>query len=544
MGLGRWWRQRRARLLQLWAVGLVAACVVSGASAMGYLESLQARALDLLIYLQSPRQPSGLVIVAIDDAAFDALGRRQPLPRDYLARVLRGVTRAGATVIGLDISLRTASAPADDRAMAEAIAELGAHADRRFVVAGAALPATGPLSDPAIGRLVTTSAPDVPVDGDAVVRRAALRVGGVPSFAAAVAEAPATDSGAPYRINFIGPPGSFLTIPSDAVAAIGDAGVDIAGDNPLRGRTVLVGGSFADGRDFHRTPYGLMSGVEIQANIVHMLITGSLVRPAGWLAGFGVQLLAVVLAGLVMVSVRPLWGTAACLAGALLLGVPASYLAFSRGGYWVDFLLPVAATSLLGVGAEILFTDLRGFTTLSERMVPEQMAARLTEYFDAMTSAIFARRGMVNDFIGDAILAVFGAPLDDPSHAQHAVQSALAMIETLATLNRRWSTEGLPPLRMGVGIHTGEVFAGNVGRAGKVKYAVVGDTVNLASRVEGLNKDLGTTMLVTESTYHAAGLDLEVKDRGLVSVKGREEPVRVYEVLGSSALAISGGTGT
>lgn len=582
MGLGRWWRQRRPRLLQLWAVGLVAACVVSGASAMGYLESLQARALDLLIYLQSPRQPSGLVIVAIDDAAFDALGRRQPLPRDYLARVLRGVTRAGATVIGLDISLRTVSAPADDRAMAEAIADLGAHADRRFVVAGAALPPTGPLSDPAIRRLVTTSAADVPVDSDAVVRRAVLRVGGVPSFAAAVAGVPASDPGVPYRINFVGPPGSFLTIPSDAVAAIGDAGVDIAGDNPLRGRTVLVGGSFADGRDFHRTPYGLMSGVEIQANIVHMLITGSLVRPAGWLAGFGVQLLAVVLAGLVMVSVRPLWGTAACLAGALLLGVPASYLAFSRGGYWVDFLLPVAATSLLGVGADILskrrlrdalgryvspevaarvernpgdldgerrqvsilFTDLRGFTTLSERMAPEQMAARLTEYFDAMTSAIFVRRGMVNDFIGDAILAVFGAPLDDPSHAQHAVQSALAMIETLATLNRRWSTEGLPPLRMGVGIHTGEVFAGNVGRAGKVKYAVVGDTVNLASRVEGLNKELGTTMLVTESTYHAAGLDLEVKDRGLVSVKGREEPVRIYEVLGSSALAISGGTGT
>ena len=582
MGLGRWWRQRRPRLLQLWAVGLVAACVVSGASAMGYLESLQARALDFLIYLQSPRQPSGLVIVAIDDAAFDALGRRQPLPRDYLARVLRGVTRAGATVIGLDISLRTVSAPADDRAMAAAIADLGAHADRRFVVAGAALPPTGPLSDPAIRRLVTTSAADVPVDSDAVVRRAVLRVGGVPSFAAAVAGVPASAPGAPYRINFVGPPGSFLTIPSDAVAAIGDAGVDIAGDNPLRGRTVLVGGSFADGRDFHRTPYGLMSGVEIQANIVHMLITGSLVRPAGWLAGFGVQLLAVVLAGLVMVSARPLWGTAACLAGALLLGVPASYLAFSRGGYWVDFLLPVAATSLLGVGADILskrrlrdalgryvspdvaarvernpgdldgerrqvsilFTDLRGFTTLSERMAPEQMAARLTEYFDAMTSAIFVRRGMVNDFIGDAILAVFGAPLDDPSHAQHAVQSALAMIETLATLNRRWSTEGLPPLRMGVGIHTGEVFAGNVGRAGKVKYAVVGDTVNLASRVEGLNKELGTTMLVTESTYHAAGLDLEVKDRGLVSVKGREEPVRIYEVLGSSALAISGGTGT
>jgi adenylate cyclase len=311
-----------------------------------------------------------------------------------------------------------------------------------------------------------------------------------------------------------------------------------------------------------------------------MLATGSLVRPAGWLAGFTVQLVAVFLAGLVMVAMRPFRGTLVCLAGALLLGVPASYLAFSRGGYWVDFLLPVAVTSLLGVGADvlakrrlrdalgryvspevaarvernpgdlegerrqvsILFTDLRGFTTLSERMAPEQMAARLTEYFDAMTTAIFARRGMVNDFIGDAILAVFGAPLDDPEHARHAILSALAMGETLAGLNQRWSAEGLPPLRMGVGIHTGEVFAGNVGRAGKVKYAVVGDTVNLASRVEGLNKELGSTMLVTEAAYRAAGLDLEVKDRGLVSVKGREEPVRVYEVIGPRTAADPGGS--
>jgi adenylate cyclase len=427
---------------------------------------------------------------------------------------------------------------------------------------------------------VTTSAPDVPVDADAVVRRAALRIAVEPAFAAAVANVPVPDPSAVYRINFIGPAGSFLTIPSDAVAALGDAGVEIAGDNPLNGRVVLVGGTFGDGRDVHQTPYGPMSGVEIQANIVHMLMTRSFVRPAGSLAGFGAQLVAVLLAGIVMVAMRPLWGTALCLAGALILGVPTSYLAFSRGGYWVDFLLPVAVTSLLGVGADvlarrrlrdalgryvspeiaarvernpaslagerrqvsILFSDLRGFTTLSEGMAPEQMAARLTEYFDAMTAAIFARRGMVNDFIGDAILAVFGAPLDDPEHARHAIESGLAMGETLAGLNRRWQAEGLPPLRMGLGIHTGEVFAGNVGRAGKVKYAVVGDTVNLASRVEGLNKELGTTMLVTEAAYRAAGLKLEVKDRGPISVKGREEPVRVYEVIGSRPAAGPGGS--
>jgi adenylate cyclase len=234
----------------------------------------------------------------------------------------------------------------------------------------------------------------------------------------------------------------------------------------------------------------------------------------------------------------------------------------------VDFLLPVLAVALLGLGADllarrrlrealgryvspevaarverrpeelagerrevsILFSDLRGFTTLSERMAPDQMAARLTEYFDAMTAAIFDHRGMVNDFIGDAIMAVFGAPLDDPDHARHAVESALSMQRALGGLNRRWEAEGLPPLRMGLGVHTGEVFAGNVGRAGKVKYAVVGDTVNLASRVEGLNKELGTIMLVTESAYRKAAMNVRMTDRGLVQVKGRQEPVRIYEV--------------
>ena len=126
----------------------MAACAVTGASAMGYLESLQARALDLLIYLQDPRQPSGLVIVAIDDAAFDALGRRQPLPRDYLARVLRGVTRAGAAAIGFDISLRTAGAPEADLAVARAIVEFGERGEGRLVVAGTSLPERGPLADP------------------------------------------------------------------------------------------------------------------------------------------------------------------------------------------------------------------------------------------------------------------------------------------------------------------------------------------------------------------------------------------------------------
>src|SRR5256885_10546701 len=123
MSLGRWWRARRARLRQLWVVGAIAACAVTAGSAMGYFESLQVRALDLLMYLQSPRQPGTIVIVAVDDAAFDALGRRQPIPRDYLARVLRGVGRAAAATVGFDISFPTAGPAAEDPAAAPALAD-------------------------------------------------------------------------------------------------------------------------------------------------------------------------------------------------------------------------------------------------------------------------------------------------------------------------------------------------------------------------------------------------------------------------------------
>jgi adenylate cyclase len=179
----------------------------------------------------------------------------------------------------------------------------------------------------------------------------------------------------------------------------------------------------------------------------------------------------------------------------------------------------------------ILFSDLRGFTTLSEQLEPERIAAHLNEYFDAMTTAIFAHRGMINDFVGDAVMAVFGAPVDDADHAWNAVQSALAMNHALDALNRRWEAAGLPRLQMGIGIHTGAVFAGNVGGRERIKYTVIGDPVNVASRVEGLNKELGTTMLITEETLAAVGDRVRVRDCGPVAVKGRVEKVRVFEVL-------------
>ena len=158
---------------------------------------------------------------------------------------------------------------------------------------------------------------------------------------------------------------------------------------------------------------------------------------------------------------------------------------------------------------------------------PRQVFERRT-----WTEAILAHRGMINDFIGDAIRATFGAPAADPEHALHAVQSAVAMDRALHELNRRWEAEGRPTLRMGVAVHTGEVFAGNVGGSARLKYAVVGDPVNVAARLEGLNKKLGTTLLITEATRMALGGRVDAKDRGMIALKGRTAPLHVHECAG------------
>ncbi|MEK7443553.1 MAG: adenylate/guanylate cyclase domain-containing protein [candidate division NC10 bacterium] len=612
MSLPAWWRERRARVLQLWAVGVAASLLVTAASSLGYLEALQARSVDLLLRLQGQRFAPEVVLVAIDEEAFESLGRRQPLPRDYLARLLRGLQRTGAAVVGVDLALNAATTDADDGALSRAIMDFSDGGVSRVVLVESPPPRSGPLSDPGFLGSVLRGAAEVPLDQDGVIRRVALLVPRGPgppqpvlplavvarlagmsqgSLEASlrgrggISPLPAWRSGAGWplveqpalsvrpdelwRINYVGPAGSFLTIPSNAVAALADPAAELAHDNPLRGRVVLVGGTYRESRDFYPTPHGAIAGVEIHANVIHMLVTGSYIRPSGWFTSLAFQIVIVLLAGVVMAVLRPLAGTIVCLIGAVLLGVPASFVAFQRSGYWVDFLLPAIVTSLLGLVAEglarrrfrdsfgryvsreiaaqvlaeapslrgerravsILFSDLRGFTTLSETMPAEQVAGRLTEYFEAMTTAIFSHRGMVNDFVGDGIVALFGAPLQDPEHAWHAVLSADAMQRALDDLNRRWGAAGLPTLRMGIGIHTGQVFVGNVGGAKRVKYTVVGDPVNLASRVEGLNKDLGTTMLITEDTRAIVGDRVEVKDRGLMAVKGRSQPVHVHELL-------------
>jgi adenylate cyclase len=551
-----------------------------------------------------------VVIVAIDEDAFNGFGGTSPLPRAYLARVLRGIARSGAVAVGVDIQFDTPTTPAADGELAAAIREFGDRGLSRVVLLAPMKPEDKLLGGADLGPSVMLASPDVPRDGDQVIRRVEVAVaadGGrlLPTLGLAMAAraggldgralgealaagrplalprlhngrlepggASAVDAhaGQIWPINYVGPVGTFMTIGSDALAALSDPKMELAADNPLNGSMVLLGGTFKASRDVSLTPHGEMPGVEVHANVAHMLNTRRFIRPSNWLVAFAINAGVVLLAGLVLVATRPLVGTLLCVGGALVVGVPAALVAFDRGGYWIDFVVPVLAAALTGLGSDalerrrfrdsfarylspqvmvkvladdpglqgeyrevsILFSDLRGFTTMSEHMPPADLAAHLTEYFAAMTAAIFKHHGMINDFVGDAVMAVFGAPVADPDHAWNAVQSALDMDRALAELNTKWKTTGEVELRMGVGIHTGRVFAGNVGGRERMKYTVMGDPVNVASRVEGLNKDLSTTMLITEETLASVGDRVRVRDCGPVAVKGRVEKVRVFEVL-------------
>jgi adenylate cyclase len=180
----------------------------------------------------------------------------------------------------------------------------------------------------------------------------------------------------------------------------------------------------------------------------------------------------------------------------------------------------------------VLFSDIRGFTSISERMDPQNLVALLNEYFTEMVTIVMDEGGVVDKYIGDAIMVVFGAPVPKPGDAVNAVRAAVRMRRALHDLNDRLVARGLPALRTGIGIHTGDVVAGNIGSERRMEYTVIGDAVNLASRLESSTKELGVNVLISQDTYDATEAAIEARPVRELTVKGRAQPVMTYEVLG------------
>jgi adenylate cyclase len=178
---------------------------------------------------------------------------------------------------------------------------------------------------------------------------------------------------------------------------------------------------------------------------------------------------------------------------------------------------------------------LRGFTTLSAQLAPADITMVLNRYFTCMTQAIFSHGGTVDKFIGDAVMAFWGAPLPDPEQERHAIQAAIAMKDALVALNEELAAQGKPPLRLGIGIHSGDALVGNMGAESRLSYTAIGDTVNVASRLEGANKTLGTEIMLSADTAKGAP-DLPLRMLGAIRVKGRPQPLQVLTPCDQPAL--------
>jgi adenylate cyclase len=347
----------------------------------------------------------------------------------------------------------------------------------------------------------------------------------------------------------------------------------------LAGKWVLVGFTAPGLLDLKPTPLApVFPGVELHATLLDNLLTGDFLRTAPqWLIWLWAFLLAAGVTLAVLFSPR-LWATLAALGLLMALNVGGSFLAFWNS-WWLDPVAPGAALALafalataysyategrqklairrmfshymsekvishlmdhpelLNLGGErrrmtLFFSDLAGFTTISERLSAEEVVGLLNDYLSRMTDIILDEEGVVDKFEGDAIMAFWGAPLPQADQALRACRAAWRQQAALMELNEGFREMGLPPLSMRIGLHSGEAVVGNLGSEKRFDYTAIGDTVNLASRLEGLNKFYGTHIMASETTAAECKNEVLFREVDRVAVKGKEKPVAVFQPLG------------
>jgi adenylate cyclase len=181
----------------------------------------------------------------------------------------------------------------------------------------------------------------------------------------------------------------------------------------------------------------------------------------------------------------------------------------------------------------VMFSDIRGFTTISENLDAQDLAVFLNQYLSDMTKLVFEYAGTLDKYIGDAVMAFWGAPFETNDHAVNGCHSALHMMEKVRAMQKEWQAQGKPKLDIGIGLNSGVASVGNMGSALRYGYTALGDTVNLSSRLEGLNKDYGTHIIVNETTFAATqNANFVYRELDLIRVKGKNQPVLIYELIG------------
>lgn len=572
-------RLRTSLLLVVAAVALAAGIV---AHATGVLRGPELATVDARFDVRGTQDPpAGVALVGIDTRTLRRLNVRPPLPRSLHARVIDRLRRAGARVIAYDLQFTEPTDPDEDSALLEAVERAGT-----VVLATARV---GPRGETDVfdreetvravrATVGSTNFPERAARGG-VLRRLPCDERGLPSFAVAAArragrEVPrAWCAGDGAWIDVPGPAG---TIPATPFVDVLEGRVPAAG---FRGRVVVVGATDPILQDVVATAAGDgVPGAELQAAAIATLLRGAPLRDAGdglvalllALAALATPLAAIRLRGLrwlpvpaVLVVALPVAAQAAFAAGTVMpVAAPALALLVAAGGtlvvaYATDvrdrrrlratfarFVPPQVvdevveraggAARLGGVRRDgtVLFCDLRGFTAIAEHRPAEEVIDLLNVYLGEMSDAILDHGGTVVSYLGDGIMAVFGAPLAQPDHADRALAAAREMLEVrLPRVAERVAAAGVTEdLRIGIGLASGPVMSGNVGSDRRLEYTAVGDVTNTAARLQAMTKETGVPLLLTEATRAAlrAADGAPLREVGPLVLRGRSEPVLAH----------------
>ena len=565
-------------------IGVATTAIFSTLLALGFFASWQSAASDKIF---QPRGASkNIVIVAIDNNSIAKIGR-WPWSRTNITDVLSQIAKGKPAAIGVDVAFLDSESDSVDNQLAETIGSLG-----NVVIAAEAENKGILLPIPALQEKASFGIANITPDPDGVARFAPLSATGpdgkiykhftiqvLDKYYKALGKTGIKTENIPQengalRINYAGAPGSFTSYSFYDV---------LTGSVPpadFRDKIVLIGATAPDLHDNLITPVSSgipMDGVEIHANIIQTMMDGKYLVSEPEIATIAtIAIVAILLSTLLMFL--PFY--AAIFATFLVLGIYVIYAIFSFDAgiirnlivsplaiivtgtadiiyrYFSEFRqkkyikkafsyylsTPVLSEILshpenLKLGGtrqeiSVLFSDIAGFTSISEKLNAEDLAHILNGYLNKMTGIVFANQGVLDKYIGDAVMAFWGAPLKESDHAYLACKTALEMFAEMDDIRTEWKKYGIEEFDIRIGINTGEMVVGNMGSDVRFDYTLLGDNVNLGSRLEGINKEYGTKIIISESTYKKVKERVAVRKLDKVAVKGKKTGVTIYELRG------------
>jgi len=556
------------KLAKTLLVSFFIATIVALLMTAGFLNTWESMVSDSFYYPSSPS--SEIIIVEIDEDTVDELG--WPFSRDHYATVIENLNQS--KVIGIDILFDTQRD--GDSEFAEALK------NHKVVLAVEYKELYSINGKQYASSLIKTGFINLHTDDDKVTRSFAPTISLNETekhelFAKVIVreygfERDLEDTRT--LINFYAEPRGYNYV------SFSDVYHNRIDPSDFKGKIVLIGYTASGVDDTFMVPISdkAMDGVEVHANLVQSILSKDYIHCQDDVSAIVIIFLFALLTGLFLFKFRIHIATVLIAVVFIAYFLLALLIIFDNFGIIMNILFPLFTivlvylalvviyyrteeksrkfiTSVFGkyvspvvienllkdpdklnLGGEkrnitIFFSDIRGFTPISEKLKPEELVHLLNEYLTEMTSIILENQGVVDKYMGDAIMAFWGAPLDQPDHAELACKTSLEMMDKLKELQKKWKKEGVPSFDIGRGLNSGDAIVGNMGSSSRFDYTAMGDSVNTASRLEGLNKNYKTNIIISENTYKLVKDRFNVKKLDSVTVKGKKKSITIYELL-------------